>query len=163
MSDLPTGCIVSINLSAEKGVRKTPVDHAELVLDRGLAGDAHAGNWHRQVSLLALESVERMREAGADVSPGDFAENLTVSGIDLIALPLGTSVEVGSALVEISQHGKECHSHCAIYHQVGDCVMPREGIFAVVTRPGTVAVGDTATVLRLGDGTFARVGAEAAS
>jgi MOSC domain-containing protein YiiM len=153
------GSIVSVNVSEAKGVRKQPVDRAELVLDRGLAGDVHAGDWHRQVSLLALESIDRMREAGADVSPGDFAENLTTSGLNLITLPLGTELQIGSAVLQVSQHGKVCHAHCEIYHQVGDCVMPREGIFAVVTAPGPIEPGNVISVLRLGDGTFTRASA----
>lgn len=151
------GRIISVNISEQKGERKHAIESAQAVLDRGLADDAHAGNWHRQVSLLALESVERMRQAGADVGPGDFAENLTVSGLDLVALPLGTELEVGSAKLQISQHGKTCHSHCAIYYQAGMCVMPSEGVFAVVTRAGTIAPGDAVTVGALGDGSFARM------
>ena len=154
------GCVVSANVSERKGVRKSAVPSAEAVLDRGLLSDAHAGDWHRQVSLLAIESIERMRAAGADVGPGDFAENLTVSGLDLLALPLGSRLDVGSARLEVSQHGKVCHDHCDIYRQVGDCVMPREGIFCVVTQAGTVAPGDVVTVRALGDGTFHRSSAE---
>ncbi|RMG89096.1 MAG: MOSC domain-containing protein, partial [Candidatus Dadabacteria bacterium] len=114
----------------------------------GLAGDAHAGDWHRMVSLLALESVDKMRAAGLDVNPGDFAENLTTRGLDLLALPLGTRLRVGDEVVlELTQHGKECHTRCAIYYQAGDCVMPREGVFAKVIRTGTVRVGDPVEVL----------------
>jgi MOSC domain-containing protein YiiM len=153
------GRVVSINVSAQTGIAKSPVPSVEVVLDRGIDGDAHAGDWHRQVSLLAMESVQRMRDAGADVNPGAFGENLTVLGLDLLALPLGTEIEIGSARLQVSQHGKVCHDHCAIYHQVGDCVMPREGIFGVVTQAGTIAEGDHVTVLSLGEGTFERVGA----
>ncbi len=139
--------IVSINVSKTKGVRKTPVDDARIGPE-GLVGDAHAGDWHRMVSLLALESVDKMRAAGLDVNPGDFAENLTTRGLDLLALPLGTRIRVGAEVVlELTQHGKECHTRCAIYYQAGDCVMPREGVFAKVVRPGTVRVGDPVEVL----------------
>ncbi|GAB6064318.1 MOSC domain-containing protein [Deferrisoma palaeochoriense] len=139
--------IVSINVSKTKGVRKTPVDAVEIGPE-GLVGDAHAGDWHRMVSLLALESVDKMRAAGLDVNPGDFAENLTTRGLDLLALPLGTRLRVGDEVVlELTQHGKECHTRCAIYYQAGDCVMPREGVFAKVIRTGTVRVGDPVEVL----------------
>jgi len=106
-------------------------------------GDAHAGPWHRQVSLLALESIEKMRAAGLDVHPGDFAENLTTQGIELFSLPVGTKLKIGSqALGEVTQIGKECHTRCAIYYQAGDCVMPKEGIFIRVLEEGPVRVGD---------------------
>jgi len=155
-SSLPNGSVVSVNVSERKTVRKTPVSSADLVIDRGFAGDAHAGDWHRQVSLLAQESIDKMVQAGLDVGPGDFAENITTSGLDLLALPLGTTVRVGSALLEISQIGKVCHTKCAIYYQAGDCVMPKEGIFAIVLEPGKVAVGDAVAVVALGDGVCSR-------
>lgn len=144
-SDIPaqTGHVVSVNTSPRKTVRKQPVERCLVVEGHGLEGDAHGGDWHRQVSLLALESIETMRAKGLDVGPGDFAENVTTEGVDLLALPVGSRVEVGDDLVlEISQIGKECHTKCAIYYQAGDCVMPREGIFAVVKRGGEVSVGD---------------------
>lgn len=147
------GRVVSVNLSEKKTVRKTPVGCGALVLDRGFEDDAHAGDWHRQVSLLARESIDSMVAKGLDVGAGDFAENITTEGIDLPALPLGTILRIGdSALIEVSQIGKVCHTKCAIYYQAGDCVMPREGIFGVVREPGEVAVGDEVTVLTLGDG-----------
>lgn len=150
--------LVSINVSPETGMKKSPVERASLELDRGIEGDAHAGDWHRQVSLLALESIAKMRAAGADVGPGAFAENLTVEGLDLLALPIGTELGVGDTVrLVLTQHGKECHDHCAIYEQVGDCVMPREGVFAVVTREGAVAQGDVVEVLGVGAGTYERV------
>ncbi len=150
--------LVSVNVSPETGMKKVPVERASLDLDRGIEGDAHAGDWHRQVSLLALESIDKMREAGADVGPGAFAENLTVKGLDLLALPIGTELGVGGAVrLVLTQHGKECHDRCAIYEQVGDCVMPREGVFAVVTHAGDVAPGDTVEVLAEGEGTYERV------
>lgn len=156
------GTVVSVNLSAKKTVRKTPGASGTLVRDRGFADDAHAGDWHRQVSLLAMESIEKMRAAGLDVGPGDFAENVTTSGIDLLALPVGSIVRIGDDVVlEISQIGKVCHTKCAIYYQAGDCVMPREGLFAVVREAGDVRVGDAVEVLSLGDGTCDRTPAEA--
>lgn len=140
--------IVAVCTSKAKGERKTDVGHAVLKEGFGLAEDAHGGDWHRQVSLLAIESIEKMRSAGLDVGPGDFAENLTTCGIDLYALPIGTRLKVGaSALLELTQIGKECHSRCAIYHQAGDCVMPREGVFAVVLQGGEVRNGDPVEVV----------------
>jgi MOSC domain-containing protein YiiM len=139
--------IVSTNISAEKGVRKTPVPEVELVADLGIRDDAHAGLLpDRQVSLLAVESIDKMRRAGLDVNPGDFAENLTTEGIDLPALPIGTRMRAGEALLEVTRIGKECHTRCAIYQQAGDCVMPREGIFARVVRGGRVRPGDSLEV-----------------
>jgi cyclic pyranopterin phosphate synthase len=139
--------LVSINLSDKKGMRKTPAARAEIGPE-GLVGDAHAGDWHRMVSLLAEESIEKMRAMGLNVGAGDFAENLTTRGIDLLAMPLGTKFRVGSDVVlELTQHGKECHNRCAIYHQAGDCVMPREGVFARVIRTGAVKVGDVVEIL----------------
>ncbi|MDH3999304.1 MAG: MOSC domain-containing protein, partial [Desulfuromonadales bacterium] len=123
------GKIVAVCSSAEKGERKSDIERGELVVGFGLRGDAHGGDWHRQVSLLAIESINSMRDAGLDVGPGDFAENLTTSGVELYTLPIGTRIKVGAqALLEVTQIGKECHDRCNIYHQAGDCVMPREGI-----------------------------------
>ena len=139
--------ITSVNLSAKKTVRKTPGQTGTLVTGSGFAGDAHAGDWHRQVSLLAEESIAKMQAKGLDVTAGDFAENITTSGIDLVALPVGTRVRVGSTLLEVSQIGKECHTKCAIYYQAGDCIMPKEGIFAVVLEGGDGSVGDEIAVL----------------
>lgn len=166
MSDAATmpgpGRVVSINLSERKTVRKTPGETGTLVLDRGFEGDAHAGDWHRQVSLLAQESIDSMVARGLDVGSGDFAENITTEGIDLAALPLGSVLRVGSsAVIEISQIGKVCHTKCAIYYQAGDCVMPREGIFAVVREAGDITVGDEIAVVSLGDGTCDRTPASA--
>ncbi len=134
--------VVAVNVSGRKGERKTPVPKATLVPDHGVERDAHAGPGHRQVSLLAAESIAKMKGKGVDVGPGDFAENVTVEGIDLTALKVGDRLIVGEALVEISQIGKECHDRCAIYFQAGDCVMPREGVFARVLLGGKVAAGD---------------------
>jgi MOSC domain-containing protein YiiM len=140
--------IVAVCTSKEKGERKTDVGHAELQEGFGLLGDAHGGDWHRQVSLLAIESIDKMRVAGLDVGPGDFAENLTTQGVNLYSLPVGTRLRVGdSVLLEMTQIGKECHDRCAIYHQAGDCVMPREGVFATVVTGGLVKTGDRLEVL----------------
>ena len=152
------GVVVSVNLSERKTVRKTPGTTGDLEFDRGFVGDAHAGDWHRQVSLLAQESIDKMVEKGLDVAAGDFAENITTQGIDLLAMPIGTRVQVGPEVeLEISQIGKICHTKCAIYYQAGDCVMPKEGIFAVVRKPGRVSNGDAVVLLELGDGTCDRV------
>ncbi|MFA6028611.1 MAG: MOSC domain-containing protein [Elusimicrobiota bacterium] len=138
-----SGKIVAVSLSARRGEKKTPVAEALLVAERGLEGDAHAGAGHRQVSLLAAESIEKMRAAGLRVGPGAFAENLTTEGIDLPSLPVGSLLRVGpDAVLEITQIGKECRQRCAIYEQAGDCVMPREGIFARVRTGGRVRPGD---------------------
>lgn len=140
--------IVAVCTSKEKGERKTDVGQAELQEGFGLIGDAHGGDWHRQVSLLAIESIDKMRAAGLDVGPGDFAENLTTQGVNLYILPVGTRLRVGdSVLLEMTQVGKECHDRCAIYHQAGDCVMPREGVFATVVSGGLVKTGDRLEVL----------------
>jgi MOSC domain-containing protein YiiM len=151
------GKVVSINLSEKKTVRKQRYDKGTLVLDRGFADDAHAGDWHRQVSLLAQESIDDMCAKGLDVGPGDFAENITTQGIEVMTLPVGSIIHIGDDVVlEVSQIGKVCHTKCAIFYQAGDCVMPREGIFAVVREPGDIAVGDTIEVVSLGDGTCSR-------
>jgi MOSC domain-containing protein YiiM len=138
------GTIVAVCTSKKKGVRKRNVGEAELKVDWGIVGDAHAADWHRQVSLLAMESIEKMRALGLNVGPGSFAENLTTQGIDPLSLPIGSQVRVGDEIMlRITQHGKICHDRCAIYYQVGDCVMPREGVFAKVTKGGRVKAGDT--------------------
>jgi MOSC domain-containing protein YiiM len=142
------GAVVSINLSFSKGVRKEPAGSGTLLEETGLEGDAHAGFGHRQVSLLAIESIDKMKDLGLDVGPGDFAENVTTSGVDLASLPIGTRLRLGEALLEVSQIGKVCHSRCAIFEQAGDCVMPREGIFARVLAGGNVRTGDPVEVLR---------------
>jgi MOSC domain-containing protein YiiM len=138
-----TARVVAVCLSAHKGERKTPVDCVELKENHGILGDAHAGEWHRQVSLLAQESIEKMQRLGLAVAAGDFAENITTSGVELFTLPLGTLLAIGPTLLEVTQIGKECHTRCAIYHQAGDCVMPKEGIFTRVLRGGMVRPGDT--------------------
>lgn len=142
------GKVVSVNISAKKSVRKKPVGEGCLIEERGFEGDAHAADWHRQVSLLALESIEKMRKMGLDVNPGDFAENITTAGLNLLSLPIGTRLKVGGkVLLEVSQIGKVCHTKCAIYYQAGDCIMPREGIFARVLKGGEVKIGDEIEVL----------------
>ena len=135
--------IVATCISENKGERKKPVASVELLENHGIVGDAHAGEWHRQVSLLASESIDKMRKLGLDVDSGDFAENLTTCGIDLVSLPIGSRLQIGTTLLEVTQIGKECHTRCAIYYQAGDCVMPKEGIFASVVRGGTIKAGDT--------------------
>jgi MOSC domain-containing protein YiiM len=130
--------ILSINVSLEKGTRKAPVPSALLRAGHGIEGDAHAGDWHRQVSLLAEEDIATMRGRGVEIGHGDFAENLTVSGLDVGTLPVGALLHVGSALLEITQIGKECHAGCAISRIVGECVMPRRGVFARVLRGGEI-------------------------
>ena len=138
--------VLAVCVSQNKGERKKPVESVELRENHGIVGDAHAGDWHRQVSLLAQESIEKMRALGLDVSAGDFAENITTSGIDLVSLPIGAHLQVGKALLEVTQIGKECHTRCAIFYQAGDCVMPKEGIFVKVLRGGTITKGE---VIRL--------------
>ncbi len=148
--------IVSTNVSKKKGTKKKSTGDApvNVLLDFGVEGDAHAGDWHRQVSFLADESIQRVKEAGIDVEPGSFAENFTTRGVDLKNLPLGTRLKIGEDLeVEISQIGKVCHTKCAIYHLMGDCIFPREGIFAVVRKQGKVSAGDKIELLEIGDGT----------
>jgi len=135
--------IVSIAVSRSKGTRKEPVGQAILVKEHGIQGDAHAGAWHRQVSFLAMESIEKAKAAGLSVGFGDFAENFATEGIDWVKVPVGERFELGeSALVEITQIGKECHKRCAIFYQAGDCIMPREGVFARVIEGGVIRPGD---------------------
>ncbi|PLX69308.1 MAG: molybdenum cofactor biosynthesis protein [Denitrovibrio sp.] len=136
------GKVQSLNISEKKGVQKTPVESIELVNDFGIKDDAHAGKWHRQVSLLALESIGKITEKGLDVKSGDFAENITTEGIDLISMNIGDKLNINGVDLVISQLGKTCHTRCAIFYAAGDCVMPREGVFAVVDGNGQVKVGD---------------------
>ena len=141
------GKVVAVCTSDRTGIPKRPVEQGILKEDWGIEGDAHAGDWHRQVSLLAMESIDKMRAKGLNVRPGSFAENITTKDIELYTLPVGTRMRLGTALVEVTQIGKVCHSHCAIYEQAGDCVMPREGIFVKVLDPGVVAAGDVVDIL----------------
>jgi len=142
-----TGTVVAVCVSNKKGERKKPEESALLRENHGIVGDAHAGDGERQVSLLAEESIRKMQALGLDVGPGDFAENISTRGVELPALPVGTRLAVGDAVLRVTKIGKECHSRCAIYDQAGDCVMPREGIFAVVLRGGTVRRGDPVAVI----------------
>ncbi len=130
--------LLSLNISEKKGVQKKPVDSMELRVDHGIVGDAHAADWHRQISMLANEDADTIRGKGMEIGFGDFAENITTSGVELSALPLGTRIFLGECETEITQIGKECHQHCAIYHTTGDCVMPRKGIFVKVLKGGTI-------------------------
>ena len=131
--------ILSLNISEKKGEQKIPVKTAELKIDHGILGDAHAGNWHRQISLLANEDIESMKGNGIDLDYGDFAENITTEGIILHKLPIGTRLNIDSTVLEITQIGKECHHGCAIFAAVGDCVMPRRGVFAKVIEQGEIS------------------------
>lgn len=143
--------VVSVNISQRKGEQKHPVEAIELRLRHGIVGDAHAGDWHRQISLLAEESIDTMRAASPlPLSSGVFAENINTIGIDLKHLPIGTHLRIGETEVEVTQIGKECHNDCAIKQAVGRCVMPTDGIFAVVVREGTVRAGDEIEVLEEG-------------
>ena len=143
------GKVVAISISKKKGIPKTNVQSAKLIENFGIEGDVHAGNWHRQVSFLALESINKMREKGLpNLRPGAFAENITTEFLELPDLEIGTRMKIGKeAELEITQIGKECHSKCAIFYKVGDCVMPREGIFAKVVRGGEIFVGDEIKIL----------------
>lgn len=142
--------IVSIAISRKKGTRKIPVDEIVLLENYGLEGDAHAGAWHRQVSFLSSENIEKARDKGLDVSFGDFAENIATRGVDWKTIPIGTVVRLGkSAAVEITQIGKVCHNKCAIYYKAGDCIMPREGVFAKVLNGGKIACGDEVRIEKL--------------
>ncbi|HJC31817.1 MAG TPA: MOSC domain-containing protein [Candidatus Anaerobutyricum faecale] len=141
------GIIRGICISERRGTRKTEVPEAKLKRNWGIEGDAHGGNWHRQVSLLSLEKIKEFREKGADVDFGAFGENLIVEGFDFSSLPVGSRFRIGDAELEMTQIGKECHSHCAIYQTMGDCIMPREGVFAEVRKPGRIRVGDEILLL----------------
>lgn len=147
---MESGRILSVNISAKKGVRKKPAESITIKPDFGVEGDAHASSeWHRQVSLLGMESIQKMQNLGLDVHPGDFAENITTEGLTLPTLPVGTKLSVGDEVeLEISQIGKVCHDRCAIYYQAGDCVMPKEGVFAKVLKGGTIRKNDTIKVQR---------------
>jgi len=142
------GKVVSVNISEKKGTIKHPVELIALKIGYGIEGDAHAGDWHRQVSLLDLSSFEKMHNrAHVALNPGIFAENITTEGVDLWELPVGTRLEIGESLLEITQIGKECHRHCQVFKQVGDCVMPREGIFAKVIKEGSISAGEAIKII----------------
>jgi len=140
------GKVLAVNVSLNKGERKTPAPAVTLREEHGIEGDAHAGDWHRQVSLLAMESIAKMQALGLKVGEGDFAENITTEGVDLVNLPIGARIELGETVLEVTQIGKECHTRCAIFYQAGDCVMPKEGIFARVLKGGVVRPGDQVVV-----------------
>lgn len=141
--------VIAINRSEKKGTTKQPIQEGNFIVDFGLEGDAHAGNWHRQVSLLGAESIRKMEQLGIEgLCSGKFAENITTEGIVLYELPVGSRVRIGPCVMEITQIGKECHKHCAIYHQIGSCVMPTEGVFARVLTGGIIRAGDEITVLK---------------
>lgn len=141
------GTVLSCCISVKKGTRKVPVDSIEVCVGEGIKGDAHAGNWHRQVSLLGNESVDTMREKGAELHPGDFAENILTSGLALRELPVGTVLAIGDTLLGVTQIGKVCHHDCEIRKLIGTCVMPTEGIFTVVLRGGIIKPGDAICVV----------------
>ena len=135
--------VLAVCISDSRGIQKHPVEKAELRVGHGIAGDAHAGVWHRQISILGIDSVNRLRDrVSVEIKAGDFAENILIEGIEIYTLPVGTKLRIGTALVEITQIGKECHADCAIRQQAGDCVMPREGVFAKVLENGAVKPGD---------------------
>ncbi|MCI8367636.1 MAG: MOSC domain-containing protein [Eggerthellaceae bacterium] len=136
------GTVKAVCTSDIKGIQKSETASIELRPDWGIEGDAHAGNWHRQVSLLGYERIEEFKNLGANVGNGAFGENIIVEGFDLKSLPIGTQFKSGDVLLELTQIGKECHAHCAIYHKMGDCIMPREGVFCKVLAGGTIRPGD---------------------
>lgn len=142
------GTIVAISVSDIRGTKKHNVEKAEFVEEYGIKGDAHAGKWHRQISLLAIESIDGFNAStGYGINPGDFAENVTIRGLDLLSVPVGKRIELGNGVIlEITQHGKKCHHDCTIFKEVGKCAMPTEGIFARVLNGGTVRVGDPARI-----------------
>ena len=145
-----TAIIKAVCISEKKGQQKHPVESVHLRPEHGIVGDAHAGNWHRQVSLLSQESVDRLQEKiSIPLFPGAFAENILCEGLSVYTRPVGTTLRVGTALCEVTQIGKECHADCAIRQQAGDCVMPREGIFVIVLEEGDAKPGDSVTVLSL--------------
>ena len=144
---LARGRVRAICISKERGTEKQAVPEGHFLVDFGIQGDAHAGNWHRQVSLLSYDKVEAFNQRGADVSDGAFGENLVVEGIDFASLPVGTRLCAGTAQLEMTQIGKECHSHCAIYKRMGECIMPREGVFARVIQEGIIRPGDDMTAI----------------
>lgn len=140
------GQVMAVCISEKKGTQKKGISEGHFIEEFGIENDAHAGKWHRQVSLLSYETIEAFKERGAEIGDGAFGENVIVKGIDLVHLPVGTKLSCGDILLEVTQIGKECHSHCEIYQKMGDCIMPREGVFARVLEPGSIAVGDEMTL-----------------
>lgn len=145
------GKIMAVCISEKRGTQKKNIDKVCLIENFGLEGDAHGGNWHRQVSLLSYEKVRAFEEKGISVEDGTFGENLLVEGFDFKTLPVGTRFRCGEALLEMTQIGKECHSHCEIYQAVGDCIMPREGVFARVLHGGVIQIGDELEIVPSSD------------
>ena len=144
------GTVTALSISRSKGEKKSNIPSGQFIVGHGIDGDAHAGDWHRQVSLLGTESIAKIIAAGMNVHPGDFAENVTTTGIRLWELPVGTQLQLGDTVrLEVTQIGKTCHHHCKIFQQVGDCVMPREGIFARVLQGGVAQVGDALIILKV--------------
>lgn len=141
------GKVMAINISENKGTQKKNIHSARLIEDFGIENDAHAGNWHRQVSLLSYEKIEEFKAKGASIQDGSFGENLIISGYDLKTLPIGTQLRCGEVLLEVTQIGKSCHSRCEIYKIMGDCIMPREGIFAKVLHGGVITEGDNIEIV----------------
>jgi MOSC domain-containing protein YiiM len=144
-----SGKVVAVCVSTKTGTVKHPIEQGLLKVNWGVEGDAHAGDWHRQVSLLAIESIDKMRALGLKVRPGSFAENITTEGLVLYDIPVGSTVRLGTALTRVTQIGKVCHAKCAIFEAVGDCVFPREGIFVEVLEPGVVKAGDDVVILEM--------------
>lgn len=140
------GKVMAVCISEKRGTEKINIHECEVIEEFGLKNDAHGGNWHRQISLLSFEKIEDFKKRGGDVIDGAFGENIIVSGIDLRKIPVGTKIKINDIILEVTQIGKECHSHCEIFHRVGDCIMPREGIFARVIKGGFVKEGDTVII-----------------
>ena len=142
------GKVIAINISEKKGVPKKTIENGNFIENHGLEGDAHAGNWHRQVSLLGVESINKMKALGIEgLCTGKFAENITTEGIELFTIPVGTKLKIGDTIQEVTQIGKECHVKCAIFEQVGNCIMPTEGIFTKVLKSGQIKAGDIVEIL----------------
>lgn len=141
------GTVKAVCTSAVKGIQKSEQQYIDLIPDWGIEDDAHAGPWHRQVSLLGYERIEAFKRLGADVENGSFGENIIVEGYDLKSLPIGTRFQCGDGVLELTQIGKQCHQHCAIYHKMGDCIMPREGVFCKVIKGGRICAGDAFDII----------------
>ncbi|HHV11847.1 MAG TPA: MOSC domain-containing protein [Clostridiales bacterium] len=151
------GIVKAICISDRRGTQKYGIEEAKLKEEWGIEGDAHGGTWHRQISLLSYDRIEEFKEKGADIDFGAFGENLVVEGFDFRKLPVGTRLQCNAAIIEMTQIGKECHTHCQIYHRMGDCIMPREGVFAKVIKGGTIRVGDRMEIIEAGEGRPFRV------
>ncbi len=140
--------IIALNTSERKGTQKRPVDSVNLIANHGIEGDAHAGDWHRQISFLGQECISEFNNKGAEVKPGAFGENIIVDGVDFTTLPIGTKVLCNGTEMEITQIGKECHTRCKIYYKMGDCIMPRNGVFAKVITGGVISIGDEVEIIK---------------